>query len=165
MAMACLGCRRGCASELLEGPKKATEAPLELSGTDCPAGLVRCREGRVERSLGGHVPVRCERGESCTCPFVTELECPGGCLLEGEEVFLGDAGGALCRTSGARSVPVVSPAPEGVCDSDDARCVGGALVVCAPSPRTVARCLRGCAGPGVVGPDVPVAELEALCAP
>ncbi len=144
------------------------ERSLELEGADCPAGLLRCRAGHLERSLAAHVPVRCERGEGCGCPALAVGECPdaAGCLLEDAWVELEDGmDAALCRTPAERAVPVQAPVAPGICDSDDARCVAGELVRCHPSPRVVGRCLRGCAGPGTVDVAVDDRALAALCRP
>ena len=160
-----LGCERGCLTRAVTEKKKVLEAPVDLTGSDCPADLYRCRAGRIERSLVGHVPMRCERVEGCACPFVAEGMCGGECLLEDTALALEDGGASLCATPGARAVPVLSPPPENACDSDDARCLNGAVVRCAPTPRTVARCLRGCAGPGTLEAEATDRDLDVLCRP
>jgi len=167
VALACaalLGCERGCLSRAITEKRREVEPPaLDLTGTDCPADVYRCRAGQVERALGGHVPAVCERGEACRCPFEPERVCERGCVVEDTELLLDDGGAALCVSGGARAVPVVAPA--GPCDSDDVICVNGGIVRCSPTPRVVARCLRGCSGHGALDPDAPPQALDALCNP
>ena len=143
---------------------------MDLGGTDCPADLVRCRAGELERSVGGHLPAVCGRPEGCACPAERAGECGAlgmapRCLLEDAwvELSVGHEA-ALCAGGAARAAPEAAVAPAGACDSDDARCLDGVLVRCHPRPRVVARCLRGCAGPGVVDPDTTDEALQALCA-
>ena len=156
-------CERGCLTKAIEEKKQAVESPLDLTGTDCPVGLYRCSGGHLERSVGGHIPAKCERGESCRCPFVPEGECERGCLVEDTELLMDDGGAALCVTPGSRSVPVLAPAEP--CDTDDVVCVNGAIVRCSPTPRTVARCLRGCSGQGSLDPETQGSALDVLCQP
>lgn len=171
------GCERGCLSRALTERTERTSSSggpssrgVDLGGTDCPAGLVRCRAGELERAAGGHLPAVCGRPEGCACPTERAGECAAlgmasRCLLEDAwvELSVGHEA-ALCAGGTARSVAEASVAPAGACDSDDARCVDGVLVRCHPHPRVVARCLRGCAGPGVVDPETTDEALQALCA-
>lgn len=173
LALLAAGCERGCLSRALT-ERAASSSPssrgVDLGGTDCPAGLVRCRAGELERSLGGHLPAVCGRPEGCACPAERAGECGAlgmapRCLLEEAwvELPVGQEP-ALCAGGPARAAPEASVAPAGACDSDDARCLGGVLVRCHPHPRVVARCLRGCAGPGVVDAETTDEALQALCA-
>ncbi|MBL0193650.1 MAG: hypothetical protein IPQ09_05365 [Myxococcales bacterium] len=177
------GCERGCLARALTDRAGEPQAQgVDLGGTDCPAGVVRCRAGELERAVGGHLPAVCRRPEGCACPTERAGECSAlgmapRCLLEDAwvELSMGHEA-ALCVGTASRAVPVDgvvgvlvpndAPArvPTAACDSDDARCVDGALVRCHPAPRVVARCLRGCAGPGGVDPDTSDEALQALCA-
>lgn len=167
VAVSSLGCQRGCLTQAVEDQRREIrEKRIDFGGTDCPGGLLRCRDGRLERSLTSHLPASCDRGEACTCPYAAAGECERGCLVEDMPTALDEgAESALCVSLGPRSLPVLAPAPDGVCDSDDVRCVNGALVRCVPSPRTVAQCLRGCSGRGTLDSDVDDQALTALCRP
>jgi hypothetical protein len=67
-----------------------------LGAYDCPPGLVRCVEGRVERSIGGSIDALTLERKGC--PFDVIDRCEGRCVddedhLENElpELCLGDA--------------------------------------------------------------------------
>ena len=42
------GCERGCLAR--RAAERTSSPPIDLSGTDCPDGLARCVDGRVEIS-------------------------------------------------------------------------------------------------------------------
>jgi len=99
LALACAGCDRLRAWLALEhgGPAAASSSlPAAMGAYDCAPGLVRCVEGRVERSLGGAIDALTLERKGC--PFELVDTCAGRCVddedhLEEElpELCLGDA--------------------------------------------------------------------------
>ncbi len=164
------GCQRGCLARWLEErggnapDRSGGEAPqgktrsLDLSGTDCSDGLLRCVEGRVEASRTAHLPYPCgaenagERQRACACPWDVVASCPSGCASEGLEVIGAptDAGAAqLCRPDAVVARPVLpgDPIPNEVCPREGVACVDGIVRACeGPGlpTRALATCLNGC---------------------
>ena len=172
LALAVAGCERGCLGRWLgergvgggapEGsggaaPRGKTRS-LDLAGTDCSDGLLRCRDGRVEASRMAHLPHPCgaeksgERQPACECPWDVVATCPSGCASEELEAIGAptDAGTAqLCRPDGPGARPVLpgDPVPNEICASDGVACVDGIVRICAAPGqpmRALATCLFGC---------------------
>ena len=174
LVFAVSGCERGCLGRWLEehgiggaapespggGAPQGKRRSLDLSGTDCSDGLLRCRDGRVEASRAAHLPHPCgsrkpaEQGSACDCPWDFVATCPSGCAIEGLDVFGGgganDGGAAqLCRPD----VPVArpffpgDPVPNEICASEHVACVDGIVRTCerpGQPVRPLAICLFGC---------------------
>src|SRR5262249_45819196 len=141
---------------------------LDLSGTDCSDGLLRCEEGEVEASLAAHLP-RCEskgaqeRNGCSGCPWQAIYRCTTGWGQEGLEVVgFADAGaGQLCRPLAPVARPSLIPSPAGsldaeqgrveICASEGYACVDETVRLCERTGqpvRFVGRCLYGC-HPGI----------------
>jgi hypothetical protein len=160
-ALALGGCERGCLARWLAGEEKsaepARERGLDLSGTDCSDGLLRCQNGQVEASRIGHVPATCGQGLSpekkasaCTCPWDLVETC--ACAVEGIEIASTSDAGArqLCapREPVARPVLASDDASVEVCAEEGIRCRDSVVRVCdgpAAASRPVAWCIFGCA--------------------
>lgn len=106
---------------------------------DCPDGLARCTDGRLERSkLAATLP-------GAPCPWAPAGECAGGCV---EGVVLPEEHAAqLCRPDAGAWRALRSPAAAGDCGDARFACTGGRVVDCsAPStPALVGTCAHGCA--------------------
>lgn len=166
------GCERGCLSRWLAERGVGGGAPegsggaappgkprtLDLSGTDCSDGLLRCTGGRVEASRAAHLPHPCgaarmgEREPACQCPWDVVGACPSGCASDGLEAIGAptDAGVAqLCRPDVPVARPVLpgDPIPIDICAHEGVACVDGIVRTCeAPGQpvRALAMCLDGC---------------------
>lgn len=166
--LALAGCERGCLARYLtsEDPRGGSTATgreddgkhrIDLTGTDCSDGLLRCEQGRVEASRAGHVSARCGEGQSpekkaseCTCPWDVVMTC--ACAIEGMEMSGEPDSGArqLCRPEQAAARPVLGSddASVDVCADEGITCREGLVRVCdAPASvsRPVAYCIYGCA--------------------
>jgi hypothetical protein len=163
------GCERGCLSRWIAergappSPGGATASPdrgLELAGTDCSDGLLRCVGGRIEASRLAHLPHPCgadRSGEAhraaCACPWDPLGRCASGCAVDGLEVLgaPSDAGAAqLCRPDAPVARPLLpdDPAPTEVCAGRSVACVDGIVRTCEAAGRVtrpLAVCLHGCA--------------------
>ena len=157
------GCERGCLMTWLTqngggapgGTGGAAPKGMDLAGTDCSDGLLRCVDGRVEASRIAHLPSPCglggvERPSACICPWDTVARC--ACAADGLEVVAAptDAGiEQLCKAHGPVARPVL---PEDsvtvdVCAQSGVSCVDGAIRICPASgqpSRPVAVCTWGC---------------------
>jgi len=120
-----------------------------MNVVDCPPGLSRCVDGRLEKSALGTV------SGTATCPWVPLGDCPGDCV---EGIVLPEEharqlclveGGVLLRRSAA-----------GADDCHDARfeCAASQVIDC-DAKQIVATCTQGCALPAL---DEEVAEGEAV---
>jgi hypothetical protein len=99
LAFGAAGCERARAwFALVRGEPVGAAAglPGAMGAYDCPPGVVRCVEGRVERSVGGAIDALTL--ERHGCPFEVVDTCAGRCLddedhLEDElpQLCLGDA--------------------------------------------------------------------------
>jgi hypothetical protein len=165
LALGTSGCEKGCLTRWMgehgiggnapEGsgadtPKRA----LDLSGTDCSDGLLRCVGGRVEASRAAHLT--CELGkkgeQSCVCPWDLFARCSAGCASEDLEVIGAptDAGAAqLCRPEVPVARPVVptDAVPIDICANEGVACVDGIVRFCearGQPARPIAACLNGC---------------------
>lgn len=130
---------------------------MDLAGTDCSDGLLRCRDGMVEASVRAVLPATCagKRPEAaCACPWESVTRCPSGCALDGLEVVPSrafDAGNRmqLCRPDATVARPILpGEAPAGdICTEEGIRCVDGVVRRCehagVPS-RAYAYCVSGC---------------------
>ena len=151
---------------------------VDLSGSDCSDGLLRCVDGVVEASRAAHLPAACgpssprarrrvgprsPEGQHCDCPYEAVSTCEHGCAEENLEVVgePTDAGVAqLCRpvVPVARPVLTAVVSPEGgaatICSDEGVACRDDVVVVCdrrgAPS-RLLGRCVHGCATVVAVG--------------
>lgn len=172
LVLAVSGCERGCLAQWLgergigggtpEGSGGAApqgkSRTLDLSGTDCSDGLLRCRDGHVEASRAAHLLHPCggrksgERGPACECPWDLVATCPSGCASEGLEVLgaATDAGTAqLCRPDAPVARPVLPGDPIGadICAAAGVACVDGIVRICEATgqpTRALATCLHGC---------------------
>jgi hypothetical protein len=150
-------CERGCLASWLhergiggkppEGPGRETPPgngrTMDLSGTDCSDGLLRCVAGHVEASRPAHITT----GE---CPWDDVMACP--CASDGLTVLGSPDGGApqLCRPDHPVARPILpgDPVAMGVCPDEHIGCREGVIEVCdrsGASARSVAFCLSGCA--------------------
>ncbi len=144
LAVAVAGCERGCLTRRADelGGRTAASA-FAVTGTDCPPGVARCRDGNVEVAIAGHVPAACA-GEACRCPYRFELRCPRDCASPGAEIAMEPAlaRAQLCaavdRSFAAPPVATADVSCEGAY-----RCRAGQVVQC--GQRAVARCVFGCA--------------------
>jgi hypothetical protein len=168
LVVALAGCERGCLARWLSGDGEGTYAggsspttprdhAIDLSGTDCSDGLLRCQHGQVEASRTGHLSARCGEGQSpekkaseCVCPWEVLTSCT--CAIEGVEISaMPDAGARqLCRPVEPVARPVLASddASVTVCADEGTTCREGLVRVCdAPAAvsRTVAYCIFGCA--------------------
>jgi hypothetical protein len=171
------GCDHGCEPGWLRehgvpgswpparGEGRPGESPppgsLAMNVVDCPDGLARCSDGRVEVTRLATIPQPCRGPQSaCGCPWAYVAECDRGCVADGLEVVMDRARAPvqLCAdgADGAdRAHAVIAAAEEGErgeragvglveCDEGELyRCVGDGVVDCARR-AVVARCLRGC---------------------
>ena len=184
LALALAGCERGCLARWIAGesasggasPTTRQDHAIDLSGTDCSDGLLRCHQGHVEASRTSHVSARCGEGQSpekkaseCVCPWDLVTACT--CVLEGVEISASPDAGArqLCRPEQPVARPVLGSddASVTVCADEGTTCRDGIVRVCdAPAAvsRTVAYCIFGCA-PGVSlleTEDGPTANLDGV---
>lgn len=168
LCVALAGCERGCLARWLSGdgegmgspersPGESRRSALDLTGTDCSDGLLRCQQGQVEASRVAHVSARCGEGQSpekkaseCTCPWDVVLSC--ACAIEGVEISATIDAGArqLCRPSSPVARPVLGSddASVNVCAEEGTSCREGIVRLCdAPAAvsRPVAYCIFGCA--------------------
>jgi hypothetical protein len=157
LAAAAAGCERGCLARRLAGDRGAdARAGVDLSGTDCPAGLARCVAGRVEVSRAAYLPHPCEAPgaddrRACACPWDVAAACAAGCAAEGVEVIVAAdvAAAQLCTPDApvARPPSPIDPALVGVCSVAEVRCEAGVVRIC-DGPglpvRPLAVCLAGC---------------------
>jgi hypothetical protein len=145
LAFAVSGCERGCLSRRVTDTATRTQGgELTATGTDCPSGLARCRDGNVEASLSAHVPASCV-GEACVCPFQVVGRCARDCAAPGAVVAMPAdlAREQMCRP--AESASFASPPPAGASPACEAGFTcRGAIVGSCPS-RAVATCTFGCA--------------------
>lgn len=171
LALSTSACERGCLGRWLGERGVGGETPegsggaapqgktrtLDLTGTDCSDGLLRCRDGRVEASRAAHLPYPCgagrsgERPAACECPWDAVAACPSGCVRDGLEVIgAPDAGTEqLCRPDFPVARPVLpgDPIPSEICAGEGVACADGIVRVCeAPGQpvRALATCLNGC---------------------
>ncbi len=166
------GCERGCLAQWLgergfggalpgtTGPETPpSKGPVDLGGTDCSDGLLRCVEGEIEASRIAHIPSHCvkktegeKRGSPCTCPWEVVGACTTGCVEEGLEIVASvDAGSSqLCRPDAAVARPLL-PAEGGnpiICSMEGYRCVDEVVQLCerpGQPAQLVGKCLNGCA--------------------
>jgi hypothetical protein len=156
------GCERGCLVKKDEARSSGGGGGgIDLSGTDCSDGMVRCTAGRIEASRVAHLPHPCgdpgalEKRGGCTCPWDVIGQCGSGCAEDGLEVIASRDAGALkvCRPDGpvARAILPGDPFEPEVCPSEGIQCVDGIIRRCdaagRPS-RAIAYCLAGC-DPGI----------------
>lgn len=161
LSLALAGCERGCLARWLRGEEALgsshPEPSMDLGGTDCSDGLLRCEHGRVEASRIAHLSARCGEGQSpekkaseCTCPWDVVRSC--SCLVEGVEISASIDAGArqLCRPEHPVARPVLGAddASVEVCTDEGVSCRESIVRVCdapASPSRAVARCIYGCA--------------------
>ena len=195
--MATTGCQRGCLMTWLEEHQVGVSAPqthpsarqrgLDLSGLDCPDGLLRCAEGHVEASRIAQIPQPCGGpGEkaACACPWDVVYTCGSGCAAEGIEVVATpDAGPQLCRPPQPVARPPL-PTDLGaadICNTEGVSCIAQLVRLCTETGRPVrplGYCIHGCqtgvavdgfptsAAPSPSGPGEPKAldgMLSILC--
>lgn len=163
LLLATTSCERGCLSTWLAD--KGVGAPKEnlLARTDCPPGLARCLDGKVQLSQGEAV---CP---TCACPWRTAVTCAAGCAAEGVVVVRdADRARGLCKSgpgeSFFRSPPADAPAVR--CDGHGERfvCRGGVVGACPGTEGVpVANCAYGCVSEGETLDD-PAVDLGAATA-
>ncbi len=170
-------CERGCLSRWLEergvggappegSGRTAPHAPrpgmapgdprMDLFGTDCSDGLLRCVDGRIEASRAAWLPDPCgspgqEKGGACVCPWDPIGRCPNGCVADGLEVVATpDAGAAqLCRPDAPIARPLLpgEGGPAEICASGGYACVDRIVRHCerpGQPVRMLGLCLFGC---------------------
>jgi hypothetical protein len=155
------GCERGCLAQKDRARANASGGPgIDLSGTDCSDGMVRCAAGRIEASRAAHLPHPCgdpgalEKRGGCTCPWDVIGQCTSGCAEEGLEVLAPpDAGAKVCRPDAPVARPMLpgDPFEPTVCTSEGVQCTDGIVRQCESSgrpSRAIAFCLAGC-DPGI----------------
>ena len=123
---------------------------MPVHAIDCPDGLARCTEGRIEVSRLAVIPEPCRAPENqCQCPWDEVATCERGCVAEGRELIVEREAAArqLCEPVAAGAF--VRPAAPGrpaaqPCDEGQLyRCVGGDVVDCTTT-EIAGSCLRGC---------------------
>lgn len=145
VALAAAGCERGCLTRrIAETTTGGRGAELTATGTDCPSGLARCRDGNVEASLSAHVAASCV-GEACACPFQVIGRCARDCAAPGALVSMAAelAREQLCRPG--ESASFASPPPAVAAPPCEAGFVCREGIVAACPSRAVASCTFGCA--------------------
>ncbi len=155
------GCDRGCLSKSDPARGSSSGSALDLTGTDCSDGMVRCKEGRIEASRAAHLPHPCgdpgtvEKRGSCTCPWDVIGHCRTGCAEEGLEVIATRDAGAqkVCRaeTQVARPILPGDPFEATICSDEGVSCADGIVRACdepGRPARAIALCLTGC-DPGI----------------
>ncbi len=160
-------CERGCLSRRVSASLDAgggVQDPLAV--VDCPAGVLRCRTGVVERHA---TATACA---TCTCPWVgTGTVCESGCVAEDVELVRDEAEApTLCSASPTALAAFAPDAPPDAgawaCTDDGARfqCHAGTVYGCAGEGVPVAQCVYGCVeeGDGVDEVSVDVARARAL---
>jgi hypothetical protein len=164
------GCERGCLTTWLAerggggqrptasgGSTPMSRRSMDLSGTDCSDGLLRCVGGHVEASRATHLPHPCgststREQPACVCPYDPIAICSSGCAEDGLEVIgeATDAGAAqLCRPEMPVARPLLpgEPAPTDICVDEGITCREAIVRTCdgAGQPtRALAHCLYGC---------------------
>lgn len=155
VAFALAGCGRACGRG---GAASREDGVVDLGGTDCSDGLVRCSGDRVEASRLAHLPHPCggspEGQGSCACPWDVVARCASGCAVP-ELVAIADpdAGAAqLCRPERPVARPILPGDPAAlearICADRSVVCRDGVVRICdAPgaAERAVAACIAGCA--------------------
>jgi hypothetical protein len=152
LALALLpACERGCLMKAARDHGVTPEGSLQTPttrGQDCVPDLLRCRDGVVERSLGGFVPESCTGSvERCSCPWRGAGACPSGCAKDDLEVALATDGGAAQLCAAAPAAVIGGTLPEGLaCDEPgEVVCQASVVVRCERPPRLLATCTHGCA--------------------
>lgn len=159
-ALTLTACERGCARSWLrdqgvgETPPAGGRASMPVQGIDCPDGLARCVEGRVEASRLAVIPQPCRGPEShCACPWDEVAVCDRGCAADGAEVIVEKAAAARQLCKPAPGADFVRPAAAGrrapqPCEEEQLyRCVGGDVVGC-DAIEVAGTCIRGCFAEG-----------------
>jgi hypothetical protein len=120
MSVTMAGCERGCARGWLRergmggAPAPSVSRSFPVNAMDCPDGLARCVEGRIEVSRLAVIAQPCRGPESaCACPWEPLAWCGRGCVAPGVELIIErDAAAAqLCAPAVAASASRVSPRP------------------------------------------------------
>lgn len=180
LALGVSACERGCLSRRMEesgSPGTGGVAPrgsrttdasssFDLAGTDCSDGLARCVDGRVETSVGKHIPYPCtsqpgrERGGACECPWESAGQCASGCVKDGLEVVATAevAREQLCTASTPvlRPVTAVESVAARICAEENVSCAENIVRTCSARgqpERLVAGCAAGCATGIAVEPE------------
>jgi hypothetical protein len=147
-------------------PWSTRDQGMDLTGTDCSDGLLRCVDGVVEASRRAHLPNPCGPGpenQACRCPWDVVTRCFSGCAAEGLEV-LGEAadGGAaqLCRPDLVVARPILpgDAVSTDICSDEGIACVDGVVRGCEGAGRpsqAYALCLDGCEPRVAVGAFTP----------
>lgn len=136
--VATVACERGCLARRLADVEDAAALPgVALDSVDCPDGLARCVDGRLERSKLATVDPRkpggCPWEEIATCSCVERVTVPEARARQ------------LCRSvDGGVALDPARPAAR--CPGEGPRwaCVDSRVVDCERN-AAVATCLRGCA--------------------
>jgi hypothetical protein len=120
LALGSAGCERVRAWLVLvrgEGVPATRGLPAAMGAYDCPPGVVRCVEGRVERSIGGAIDARTL--ERHGCPFEVVDTCGGRCL--DDEDHLEEEVPTLCLGDAAyrERHPFVEPVQDAGIDGGD----------------------------------------------
>lgn len=129
---------------------------VDLFGTDCSDGLLRCVDGRVEASRAAWLPDPCgspgqEKPGACACPWDWIGQCSNGCVADGLEVLATPDAGAsqLCRPSAPIARPLL-PGEGGqveICATEGFTCVDQIVRHCERTGqpvRMLGLCLFGC---------------------
>src|SRR5262245_1797921 len=126
--IALLGCERGCLSKRLAATE---DVGLPMQQIDCPDGLARCVDGRLERSrlatTSGAEP----------CPWTPLGECEGeGECVEG--VMLSEEHARqLCRTADSGAIFRTSPAGADDCHDTRWECEASRVFDCSGTKQVV----------------------------
>lgn len=124
---------------------------MPVQGIDCPDGLARCVEGRVEASRLAVIPQPCRGPENhCQCPWDEVAVCDRGCTADGVELVIDKEAAArqLCQPAGG-DASFVRPASAGrrapqPCDEGQLyRCFEGDIIDCVAT-QVAGSCIRGC---------------------
>lgn len=112
------------------------DASMPLNLTDCPDGLARCTDGRLEKSKLATV------GPGSVCPWVPLGGCPGECI---EGVLVEEKNATqLCRMEAGPWRESRSAAGAGDCHDSKFECTMSRVIDC-DAMQVVAVCTQGCA--------------------
>lgn len=121
-----------------------------MGSIDCPDGLARCIDGRLEKSKLATV------GPGSVCPWAPMGDCPGECV---EGVLVEEPHAAqLCRIEAGAWRESRSPAGADACHDARFECAGSQVIDC-DTKQVVAVCTHGC---GVSALDDELSEADAV---
>lgn len=165
------GCDGRCSRDIADAAKqRGAFEGIPLNAIDCPDGLARCRDGRVEVSRLAAIRRPCAGpAVQCACPWEQIATCSTSCVVENVEVVMEPplASTQLCAPSPDAAPWTSFEEGAGGCGS----CREGQLFRCAQAEVRACRgaaqsaaCLRGCAVEGAAIDEGEPAAFEAAVA-